>query len=186
MAIEATTFTPVFTMFPWSDSSGHEDTLQPIGSLMANVRDGVIPVPGAGDSQEVRCDVTLPENFSYVLTDAYMSILGAGATSASNWEVLASLIFQDTTPGQPQTFELGLNWFTDGVSQATGLIWVNAYRVATPLPTFQQLAGGLWQTRAHNNTNDDIAAQFQLTMRFLVYTIGQQFDSKVNTPQLIR
>lgn len=187
MAIEATTFTPDSTIFPWADADGQADTTQPIGELMFNVKDGVIPVPGAGDSQEVRCDVTLPPNFSYVLTDLTMSLLGVGLKAADNWENLASLIYLgDVTPGSPDGIEWGLGWTSEGPTNATGLVWFHVYKNFGKIPGFQQNAGGLWQTRVQNKTVDDIGAQFQFTMRFLIYTIGQQFDAAINTPQLIR
>lgn len=185
MAVIATTFSPEFTVFPWEGSPGQAESIRPIGELIANIRDGDVPLTGVGDSQLVRADVTLPVNFTYALTGASVNIITAGVPADNNWDALASMIFFDTVSGGNQTMEWGIGWRSHGVTSIDSNS-AQMYCPGCPLPTFLQVGGSLWQSRFTNPTTNDIEATFNMTFRFLMFTISQRFDSLVNTPQLNR
>ncbi len=186
MAVVTTTIVPELTFFPWQDRGQNMGKgLAPVGEIIANSRDAAITLSGAGDTQEARWVITLPPNNSYVMID-YSATINIGA-AANTWETVQSLVFFDTTLLGPQTFEWGVGLVTDGESSLPGTInKAKVWRPASPLPTFQQNAGGLWQTTLVDLTAEEPAANLNATARFLVYTIDQQYDAAVNTPQLIR
>ncbi len=186
MAIVTTSIIPTLTYFPWADRGGViEESIQPVGELIANSRDEPVTLSGVGDTQELRWNWTLPPNNSYVCIDLTATINIPAA--ANTWEDVNSLIFFDTTELAAQTFEWGIGLISDGVAHQAGTVNQGKfYRPASPLPTFQQNAGGSWQAAFVNLTTNEPAANFNGTARFLVYTIGQQYDAAVNTPLLIR
>lgn len=187
MAIVTTTIVPVLTLFPWADKfAGMPKSIQPIGELMANSRDAAITLSGAGDTQEARWSITLPANYAYVLTN-YSSTIAVGATNT--WPDLQSLIFSDTigSLGGTQTFEWGVGLKSDGVTIRPGSVTeIQVYRPTGPLPSFLQFGGGIWNSTFIDLTAEEPVAELNATARFLVYTVDQQYDANVNTPQLIR
>lgn len=192
MAIEVTEFVPTLEVFPWSDTGAPDPSRQgirPMGNLRATMVGGVIPVPGAGDFQAFRATITLPDNFMYALQDVYCAIGGAGADPASdsNWELIANMDYLDATAGNTNT-ECRLPLISPGAAMhaMSGASWQQAYCLDCPVPKFLQKAGSVFSLRFVDRTVDDIAADFDLTMSFLVFTIAQEFDAGVNTPILIR
>lgn len=188
MAIVTTTFTPDLTVFPWSDTDAPDPGrrgIRPLGELVAVVLDGAVGAPGAGDNQHVSCNVTLPDNFQYILTDAMASVVGIGLAAADNWEAQAGLIVFDLggTPTPLKEFAVGMSSVAPW-QLATS--FVKAWRPDDPLPTYLLNGGTFIETSYTNLTDDDIAVVFNFVFRFLTYTVAQQFDAGVNTPLLVR
>lgn len=189
MAIETTTLVPVLQFFPWSDTRAPlagSDALRPMGELYSVIVDGVIAAPGASTNQVLRVDTTLPANFVYSLIDISMSMLGVGLATAGNWENLATCIIFDLSASPPvPNKEYGVNLVSDGVAQSDAN-WIQVWRPASPLPTYLYSGGSIVQTRYTNLTDNDIASSCNFIARFLQYSVAQQYDAGVNTPQLIR
>lgn len=190
MAIEVTEFLPALETFPWSDTDAPDPAdrgIRPIANLRAVLEDGIVPVPGAGDFQMFRANVTLPPNFVYSLQDAYVNIGGAGLVAASNWETIASFTYQDATSGN-NTFVCHFPLFSRGAVTlgVSGSSWTQPYCIDCPFPTFLQKAGSLFSVRLINRTVDDIAITVDILLNFLVFTVAQEFDAGVNTPLLTR
>lgn len=163
-----------------------KDTIQPVGELMANSNDEAITLSGTGDTQEIRWAVTLPVNYSYVITGISANIELA---AANTWEDLQNLMWIDTNATSPpfgQSFEWGIGLESKGVARFPGTAQQVQVYHPIKLPTFQMLGGGTLQATFVDLTTEEPAANFNCTARFLMYTIGQQFDAAINTPQLIR
>lgn len=189
MAIELTQITPELAMFPWADTGAPDSSdksLRPLGVLQAKVRDTTIAVPAAGDNQVVSVTTVLPVNFMYVLTDIAAYMRTVGLVAANNWEEFAGLLFFDSAgPAIIDTIEypMGYNSTLTGASNLTAN---RAWIPFGPLPKFLQVGGSTWNSVFTNNTNDDISGNLNFMARWVVYTVSQQYDAGVNTPQLIR
>lgn len=191
MAIETTIFDYNLSLFPWSDTDAPDPGrrgIRPQAVLLGVIRDGVIDQPGVGDNAHVRLNlVPLPANFMYVLTDYSCSIAGTGLAAADNWENNATLIYQDTVGGigSSQSLEYSIGLTSIGPAQVDAA-WISTWRPTLALPTFMMAGGGNLQARFTNLTNNDVAGNLNAIVRFLVYTLTQEFDAGVNTPLLIR
>lgn len=187
MAIVVSTITPELTLFPWQDPGGSQgDSIQPVGELVANSLDAAITLSGAGDTQEARWQVTLPNNYTYVLHDISCMIEIAATNS---WPDNQWLGFLDTAgqPGALPGFRFGVGLTSPGVViGAASVVERQVYRPTSELPHFQQLGSGVWQATFVNLTAEEPVGTFNGHARFLVYTIDQQYDVAINTPQLIR
>jgi len=193
MSQETTTFAPIISMFPWSDTDAPDSAIKgirPMGNLLAIVDDGAIAIPSSGDNQAVRCDLTLPPNFMYALQDLYVGISGAGLAAASNWELVGGFRYQNSQGGVAGTesFSALLSMTSPGATMfgVSGLTWEQAFQLQSPMPKFLQTPGSTWDLRLINLTNDDIVAQLNYVASFLMFTINQEFDAGVNTPLLTR
>lgn len=185
MAIVTTTVVPVLRIFNWSGATGQGKASAPIGQLIASARDAAVALTGVGDSQQVNCNVTLPDNYTYVLTDASAGIDIAGLPAAINWDVLGTCIYFPPAD-EPDNATYGLTWASDGAVQGPGVFSNQQYEMNARYPKFQLQPGALFQSSFHNVTTNDIGAGFNFHLRFLIFTIAQEFDSRVNTPELIR
>lgn len=187
MAIITTTLVPTISIFPWSDASGQTRTVQPVAELTAILNLGAVALTGVGDTQLVIADFELPQNFSYVLTDATAMIRVAGLPAANNWDLLGSLVVLDgANVPAAQTKRYSLGWTSPGPSQFAAAQSDITYTTIVPPPTFQTQGLGFYFLRWFNVTTNEPAATVSMTMRFLQYTIGQVYDSGVNTPMLTR
>lgn len=187
MTLIVTTVTPELTLFPWTRGTGEGDSVLPVAELQANKRDAAITLSGSGDTQECRTSVNLPANNVYLLKDISCSMQVDGFTNT--WENIASLIYQNTISGgaYTQTIEYAVDMISEGSSiYQGGTKNVKAYRPIAPLPTFFQEGGGFWILNLNNNTLEEPVAEFNVTWRFLVYTVAQLFNARVNTPILTR
>lgn len=188
MAIETTDFTPTERIFPWGDTGAPNPTvrgLRPLGELYVNVLDGVVPVPSAGDNQNVTVNVNLPDNFVYLFMDTAVSVDGVGLATADNWEDLASIVLFDVSTGVVPNLEYSIGYVSAG-GIGFGTRWIHNWRAQAPFPTYMLAGGTRVLTRFTNLTNDDIASNFNLVHRFIQYTVTQQFDAGVNSPILTR
>ena len=183
MAIVTTVITPSLTMFPWSDLDGQQpDSIQPIGELMANSVDEDVTLSGAGDTQEVRWSITLPQNFNYVLQDITANI---SLAFTNTWSDLASMILFDLS-GQVPAFNWSVGMKSEGVTRGPGTVGQRQTWAPNYLPKFQLGSGGIVQTTFVDLTAEEPAAVFNGTARFLIYTVAQRYNSAVNTPLLVR
>lgn len=150
-----------------------------MGELIANVKDGAVALSGAGDTQEIVFNITLPVNFVYVLSDMSANVIGTGLPAAITWEELGFSQFL----GSGREYSIG--WFSRGAHQV-GASSMMSWGNGQDIPGFLIVGGGSWQNRLSNQTDEEIAVTFNFTMRFLVYSVQQRFDSRINTPQLTR
>lgn len=181
MALIKTTIVPVLTVEPWTDPSGPglPGTPQPMAELIANSKDAAVALSGAGDTQEIAWDITLPVNFVYILTDISVNVLGTGLPAVITWDALAFCQFL----GSGREYSIGLK--SSGPSQIganSSMSWTNDQ----VLPNWLIVGGGTWVSRFSNAVEEEIGVTFNATARFLQYSIAQRFDSRINTPQLTR
>lgn len=190
MAQDTTEFVPILRKVSWSDTGAPDPSIRgirPLGALSAIVEDGTVDAPGVGANSVIRSTTTLPANFMYSLQDVYCSIGGNGVPSASNWSNNANLLILDATPGQ-NNFNLHMALESPGASSfgISGNTWEHPYCLHCAVPKFIQKPGSVITLRFNNQTDDDIAATFNLILNFLVFTVAQEFDAGVNTPLLTR
>lgn len=182
MAIITVTFTPALVFTPWTDAPGAPKDPSPVGELNAGTAGGSMTLSGAGDTQEARWTVTLPANYSWVLTDVALSMQTATA-GTNSWPDLQNAQYFDGNTGL--LYALGL--ISDGVMVGQGsLAEIQAYRLRGDKPTFMQKAGAIWQFTLVNLTAEEPVGIFNAHARFLAYTIDQEFDTRINTPVLTR
>lgn len=180
MARVLTTVVPTLHTFPWSGARGEGPSIRPIAELLAFANGAAITISGVGDTQQIQVLVTLPVNYTYAWVYANAAIVGAGAKTADNWEDDAALNY--TTSG---TF-VATSWISAGASEQTGN-WVKSFRLPEgTLPNTLLRGGDPVASQFMNLSTDDIAVTFSMTLRFLVYTVVQEFDTAVNTPILVR
>ncbi len=184
MAIVRTTLVPAFTIDPWVEGSGRGNSIAPFGELIAQVNPSStnVTLSGAGDTQEVICTFTLPVNFVYVLSDVAVNIQVLGAAALNTWDDLNYL----TYVGDGRVWGVGWkNVDEDKIAthtSSTSKIYTNA----APLPNWAQTGGGTWHTTFTNLSQEEAAATLYFTMRFLVYSVQQRLDARINTPLLVR
>lgn len=188
MSIVLTTVVPVLSSLPWSDTGApdpSDKSIQPMGVLQAKIRDEVIGAPGTGDNQVVLVNIQLPVNFMYSLTDIACSFRTTGLVAANNWEDDAVCLFFDSAgPAIIDTIEYLMGYKSQLLASNTTSL--RSYQPFGEIPKFLQVGGSTWQSVFTNNTDDDIVATMNLMARFLVFTVDQQYDVGVNTPQLVR
>lgn len=185
MAVVTTTIVPSLTFFPWTDEGGQSpDTIQPIGEIMANSLEEDVTLSGTGDTQEIRWNITLPVNYSYVLQDLAIML----ESTAMTWNDNQTLIFLDLVDGPVPAFRYGVGLLSQAGASGRGPGTTSSIKTWRPTayPKFQQGGAGVWQSTLVNLTTEEPAAVLNATARFLQYTIGQRYDAGINTPQLIR
>jgi len=184
MAIITTTIVPILGLFPWSDATGQQRTVQPIAELVAAINQGSVAATGAGDTQFLIADFGLPPNFSYVLTDASAMIRVPSLPALHNWDVLAGCVLLDPESAAPRK-RYSLGFESPGAHQFSTTASDLDYVLHNKPPTFQT-RDGFFFIRFVNVTENDLSAELNMTFRFLVFTKSQEYDSGVNSPLLTR
>ncbi len=189
MAVIRSTLAPILTMDPWVEGSGQIFSEAPFGELIAQVNPSTtnVTLSGAGDTQEVICNVVLPPNFVYVLADLSVNIQVLGAPALNTWDDFNYLTYVGTTAGgDARVWGIGWENVSGSAVAAHTTAGSKIYTNGGPLPNWTQAGGGTWHTTFTNANQEEAAATLYFTMRFLVYSIAQRLDARINTPVLIR
>lgn len=188
MAIETTTFD--LTPRTFGLTSLPEPALRnspvPRQELLFDIFNATVPVPGAGDFQNVRVETLLPPGFAYALTDIFLSITGA---DAADWGISALLELRDGTETGDTSWRIKMesveSFEVAGLATnqcGRGYTWpVLPKRLILPAK-----AGAEVRASVSNVTVDGAAATCNYSARYLVYDIAQAHHWEVNTPQLVR
>jgi len=189
MARITTTFTPTIIPFPFRTGDDDAIGMKPSAAITAVVLSAAVAASGANDNQAVRIDLALPPNFSYVITDLMAKINVAAA--ANTWDDIGMISYLDASDTEFRTTEYGIEMLSQGQIEASTV----RLKIFTPtglLPSFQMIppvggaVGAFLQGFWENSTDQQAAATFSFTARFLQYTVAQAYDVDVNTPLLIR
>lgn len=192
MATVTTTLTPVQQYFSFT---GYRDpqavsSVDARAQVLAFIDAGDIAATGAGDNSRMLIDITLPQNFAWVMMDYCLQIQAATATpTVFNWDAQGQLFIADGATGLSNfAAPVGLTGSGEFSTAATARL-MQIYKPFCPYSAIVNPVPGtsvFCRADFFNSTANDAAYKINLLARFLAYDITQVTDQAVNSPTPIR
>lgn len=183
MALISTTFTPVAGYFPYTgiaDVARTERSAIPRAEVVFSQIDGAVTLSGAGDTQRININMSLPRNYAYALVDANMAVTGADATQ---WLSVATMaVFNDLAA---VTQKVHLQGVSEGVvNLAADLRRAYGFSLLTKQiikPVVGSTSSVFSQVQLSNNTAEQVAMEVDFS------SVGSSLTStKLCTGQLTK